>query len=563
MEHLALAACPALALHPQRAERCGYLHADERSRLVRRVPAVEQQLPGQVDVLGRHPRVEAADGEHAVSAEERQDACDDADASGQGLAAADQTDDRRRFQHLQRSQKAAAVGDVRRSRDRCDEGRAADACHEQLDGQGMHVCVGVGDHDQLVPRLREAGVQLLGLAAVDGVADHAAAGVARGCLQRGGLGRVGRAVVENEHLELRVVGTDRRRDTGRDHRLLVVGGDQHGHTRPPTFGFLGRFRLVEHSEQDCSRDPHRCGAHRIEHDERHQQPKDCPHTASRASRATPAAGRKRSGRRPTIRHPRAMPSATAQLCLRRIAPPAMTTSHRNGPTTTPTIRAEREAGWSGSKRTEDVATRSRIRSRDPLSVWSSRRATRAASAAIHTVEHGPPLQWPPDEGIGDAARHRQLRHRSARVRVRRLERREHAADAAARSQRGAHRGGETGLGASPAQPLGSARAPVPRHRPRERLLGPGGRVLRGRVRRLRQANDVDRARRLPDDRPADLSALRPGRPGRPSPTAPPAHLRRRPSRFVDRRRRHPREAWLQRRDVRRCRPRRGPAAPNT
>ena len=135
----------------------------------------------------------------------------------------------------------------------------------------MHVCVGVGDHDQLVTRLREAGVQLLSLAAVDGVSDHAAARVARGCLQRGGLGRVGRAVVENEHLELRVVGIDRRRDTGRDHGLLVVGGDQHGHARPPTFGFLGRFRLVEHSEQDCSRDPHRCGAHRIEHDERQQQ----------------------------------------------------------------------------------------------------------------------------------------------------------------------------------------------------------------------------------------------------------------------------------------------------
>ena len=46
----------------------------------------------------------------------------------------------------------------------------------------MHVCVGVGDDDQLVARVREAGVKLLGLAAIDGVADHAAAGVAGGCL---------------------------------------------------------------------------------------------------------------------------------------------------------------------------------------------------------------------------------------------------------------------------------------------------------------------------------------------------------------------------------------------
>ena len=161
VEHLALAACPALALHPQRAERCGNLHAHERARFVRRLPAVEQQLPGQVDVLGRHPWVEAADGEHAVSAEQRQDACDDADASGQGLGAADQTDDRRRLQRLHRKQKAAAVGDVRRSRDRGHEGRAAHARDEQLERQRMHVCVGVGDRDQFVARMPEAGVQLL------------------------------------------------------------------------------------------------------------------------------------------------------------------------------------------------------------------------------------------------------------------------------------------------------------------------------------------------------------------------------------------------------------------
>ena len=69
-------------IHNARSDS-GYLHAHERPRLVRRLPAVEQQLPGQVDVLGGHTPVVASDGEHAVSAEQRQDACDDADASGQ------------------------------------------------------------------------------------------------------------------------------------------------------------------------------------------------------------------------------------------------------------------------------------------------------------------------------------------------------------------------------------------------------------------------------------------------------------------------------------------------
>ena len=109
----------------------------------------------------------------------------------------------------------------------------------------------------------------------------------------------------------------------------------------------------------------------------------------------------------------------------------------------------------------------------------------------------------------------------------------------------------------PPGPIRRPRAPLPRHRTGERLLRPDRRVLRDRRPRLRQADDDDRARRLPDHRPSDISALRPGRPGRAPAEAGAAHVRRRPGELVDRRRRHPPRARLQRRDVRRRRPRRG------
>ena len=70
----------------------------------------------------------------------------------------------------------------------------------------MHVGVGVGDDHQLVPGARESDVELLGLAAVDGVAQHAEASVAGRRLDRRRLGVVGGAVIEDQHLELRVVG---------------------------------------------------------------------------------------------------------------------------------------------------------------------------------------------------------------------------------------------------------------------------------------------------------------------------------------------------------------------
>ena len=117
VQDLALAACPARALRPQRPERRRDLHADERVRLVDGFPAGQQQLPGQVDVLGGHPRVVAADGQHAVAAKQPENAGDDADPASQGLGAADQADDRGRLQHLHGEQESAAVGDVRRAGD--------------------------------------------------------------------------------------------------------------------------------------------------------------------------------------------------------------------------------------------------------------------------------------------------------------------------------------------------------------------------------------------------------------------------------------------------------------
>ena len=87
------------------------------------------------------------------------------------------------------------------------------------------------------------------------------------CLERGGLGGVGRAVVEHEHLELRVVDRERGRDAGRDHRLLVVGGDQHGNAGPASLRLLGGIPLLQQPEQEASCDPQRRGAHRVERDE--------------------------------------------------------------------------------------------------------------------------------------------------------------------------------------------------------------------------------------------------------------------------------------------------------
>ena len=61
----------------------------------------------------------------------------------------------------------------------------------------------------------------------------------------------------------------------------------------------------------------------------------------------------------------------------------------------------------------------------------------------------------------------------------------------------------------------------------------------GSVRRLREADDDDRARGLPDDRSRHVRPLRAGRVRRPAAAAAPPHLRRRSGGLLDGRRRHP------------------------
>ena len=105
--------------------------------------------------------------------------------------------------------------------------------------------------------------------------------------QRRRLGGVGRAVVEDEHLELRVVDGQRRRDADRDHGLLVVGGDQHGTPGQPPSGASAACRS---SRRRKSRPPaihSRSAAHRLQRDERQQQLSQRAHTAAPAVRALP------------------------------------------------------------------------------------------------------------------------------------------------------------------------------------------------------------------------------------------------------------------------------------
>ena len=132
VQHLALAAGPARPLRPQRPERRRHLHADERMRLVRRLPAGEQQLPGQVDVLGRHPRVVAADGEHRSRRNSPR-----TPATTPTRPVSDWV---RRIRPMIDAasrtciaEQAAAVGDVRRPGDGGDQWRAGHARDEQLE----------------------------------------------------------------------------------------------------------------------------------------------------------------------------------------------------------------------------------------------------------------------------------------------------------------------------------------------------------------------------------------------------------------------------------------------
>ena len=184
VENLALTARPARALCPQCAQRRWDLHPDQRLRLVRGVPAGHQQPPGEVDVLRRHPGVVAADRQHPLAPEHPEHPGGDAHPARQRLRAPDQADDRRRLQHLHRADQPRAVGDVRRARHRRHQRGLVHPRRQVAQGVRQHVSVGVGDYDEFVAGPGEPGVELLGLAAVDWIAQYLAARVPGGCRSR-------------------------------------------------------------------------------------------------------------------------------------------------------------------------------------------------------------------------------------------------------------------------------------------------------------------------------------------------------------------------------------------
>ena len=139
----------------------------------------------------------------------------------------------------------------------------------------------------------KAGVELLRLAAVDRVAQHAAAPITGGGRARRRLGAVGGTVIEHEHLEHGVVRGERCRDAQVDHALLVVRRDQHGDPRPASLRLLGFVPLLEHPEHEAARHPQRRGAHRVQRDEDQQRVSDRAQTASPVdvARRTPTRAR--------------------------------------------------------------------------------------------------------------------------------------------------------------------------------------------------------------------------------------------------------------------------------
>ena len=119
---------------------------------------------------------------------------------------------------LQVANLAAGVADV----------RVVERAHQRPGGVRLPQRVGVGERDDLAAGPLHGGVLRADLAAARQLEHEVGAGVpgARG-------GRVGAAVARDDHLEslARIVEAQRVGDLLRDHRLLVVGGDDHRQRR--------------------------------------------------------------------------------------------------------------------------------------------------------------------------------------------------------------------------------------------------------------------------------------------------------------------------------------------
>ena len=183
------------------------------------------------------------------------------------------------------------------------------------------------------------------------------------------------------------------------------------------------------------------------------------------------------------------------------------------------------------------------------------------STALTSSRRAGGIVLPWNEAIGRGSVGPELRPGVHGRRLRKVQRRLVSLDAYPDPDPGAggrtHDRGEGSLGAAPSGPVGSAGAGLPRDRRDERILQRGRRSIRRRCVRLCEADDDDRARRLSDDRAADVRRLRPRKARGAPAAAATAHVRRRPGGLVDRLGVRPRAAPLHRRHARRRGSRRG------
>jgi hypothetical protein len=103
-------------------------------------------------------------------------------------------------------------------------GERARRATRELNRLLMQVRVGVRNHYKVVAGPREPGVELVGLSRLIGSRSTWQRASPGGGAERGGLGRVGRAVVEHRHLELRVIGRNHRAHAGADDPLSLNAG---------------------------------------------------------------------------------------------------------------------------------------------------------------------------------------------------------------------------------------------------------------------------------------------------------------------------------------------------